>query len=159
MKQYLCVSLCLWVFVVISPTKAHALLNKPAMARAQRESIQRTLYEISVQIDPKAQKYDGHQKVTFVNRHSQSTNYLLFFAYPNDPGLTNSNKRYLSVSNVKVNGMAAKLEENGPFLRILLGNNLPFGKTVVVDFDFLGTLQAQKGNKDLFSEALDELLR
>lgn len=116
-----------------------------------------TAYEISVEIDPVKLKYSGHQKVTFTNRQEKSTNYLLLFLYPNDPGVTKSRDRFFSVDKIIVNGKPAKSEENGPSLRIFLDEALQPGKTVSAEFDFQGTIPAQTGNKDLFSEAMDQL--
>ncbi len=149
----------LFLLNVVISWNAFASLDSAAMARAKREWPVRTLYEISVQIDPAAQKYSGHETVTFHNRQKRSTNYVLFFVYPNDPGLTKSDNRYLVVSKIMVNGIAAKSEETGPSLRVLLGQELLPGKSATVEFDFEATIPAQKQNPDLFSEAMDELKR
>jgi hypothetical protein len=116
-----------------------------------------SVYEINVDIDPDALKYSGHQKVTFTNRQEKSTNYLLFFIYPNDPALTKSKDPFLTVSNVKANGTAAKIEEKGPSLRVYLPQALQKGQSVTVEFDFQAEIPQQSGTKDLFSEAMDQL--
>src|SRR5262245_15257948 len=142
--------LCLFSF------SAEASLTKPAAKQAVGLSFS-TLYDISVNIDPEALKYSGHQKVTFTNKQEKSTNYLLFFLYPNDPALTKTQDKYINISNVKANGAPAKTEEKGPSLRIYLPAALQPGKSVVVEFDFDAIIPEQSGSKDLFSEAMDQL--
>jgi len=149
--------LCVLCAFVVNPS--YALVNKSALARANRELPARTKYEITVEIQPEMRVYSGHQKITFTNRQRRPTGTLLFFLYPNDPSLTKSDKKYLSVSNVKVDRSSARIEEPGPFLKVFLGRELYSGQSVTVEFDFSATLPAQKGNKDLFSETLDELMR
>ncbi len=148
--------LCVLCTFVVNPL--FAVVNKSVMARANRELPSRTKYEIKVEIQPEIRAYSGTERVTFTNRQKKPTGYLLFFLYPNDPSLTKSDKKYLAISNVKANGTAARVEEPGPFLKVFLGKQLNPGQSVTVEFDFSATLPAQKENKDLFSETLDELL-
>ena len=115
------------------------------------------IYDINVDIDPKGLKYSGHQKVSFTNRQEKSTNYLLFFIYPNDPALTKSRDPFLTVTNVTANGVAAKIEEKGPSLRVYLKEALQTSQTVTVEFDFQAEIPQQSGAKDLFSQAMDQL--
>lgn len=148
--------LSLLVSVCLFAISAEASLTKSAARQAAGMSFS-TVYDISVNIDPDALKYSGHQKVTFTNRQEKSTNYLLFFLYPNDPALTKSQDKYINISNIKANGAPLKSEEKGPSLRVYLPSALQTGKTVVVDFDFDAIIPEQAGAKDLFSEALDQL--
>ncbi|MCI0445383.1 hypothetical protein L0152_19500, partial [bacterium] len=133
-----------------------ASLTKPAARQAAGLSYS-TVYDINVNIDPDALKYSGHQKVTFTNKQEKSTNYLLFFLYPNDPALTKTQDKYITISNIKANGAPAKTEEKGPSLRVYLPAALQPGKTVTVEFDFDAIIPEQSGSKDLFSEAMDQL--
>jgi len=149
----------LWVLCVSAVNSSFAVVNKSVMARANRELPSRTKYEINVEIKPEMRAYSGTEKVTFTNRQKKPTGYLLFFLYPNDHSLTKSDKKYLSISNVKVSHSFARVEEPGPFLKVFLGKELQPGQSVTVEFDFSATLPAQKGNKDLFSETMDELMR
>jgi hypothetical protein len=141
------------LFIVQS---ASATLTKAAQKEAAA-LLPSTVYDIVVDIDPKGLKYSGHQKVTFTNRQEKSTNYLLFFIYPNDPALTKSKDPYLTVSNVKANGVAAKIEEKGPSLRVYLKDALQTSQSVTVEFDFQAEIPQQSGTKDLFTEAMDQL--
>ncbi|HJZ12305.1 MAG TPA: M1 family metallopeptidase, partial [Acidobacteriota bacterium] len=63
------------------------------------------------------------------------------------------------VSNVQVNGAASRTEEKGPFLRIYLNEILRPQRKAVIEFDFVASLPPQRATKDLFTEAMDELLR
>ncbi len=149
--------LCVLCVSAVNSSFAH--VNRSALIRANRELPARTKYEINVEIQPEIRAYKGTEKVIFANRQKKPTGYLLFFLYPNDPSLTKSDKKYLSISNVKVNGSSARVEEPGPFLKVFLGKELYLGQSVTVEFDFMATLPAQKENKDLFSETMDELMR
>lgn len=150
--------LLLFVLCAFVVNPSFAVVNHSVMARANRDLPARTKYEIKVEIQPELRAYSGTEKVTFTNRQKKPTGYLLFFLYPNDPSLTKSDKKYLSISNVKANGTSARVEEPGPFLKVFLGKQLNPGQSVTVEFDFSATLPAQKENKDLFSETMDELL-
>lgn len=143
-------AVCLFSFSV------EASLTKPAARQAVGLSFS-TVYDINVNIDPEALKYSGHEKVSFTNNQEKSTNYLLFFVYPNDPALTKTQDKYVTISNVKTNGAPAKTEEKGPSLRVYLPAALQPGKTVTVEFDFDAMIPEQSGSKDLFSEAMDQL--
>ncbi len=147
-----------WVvlFLLIA-MNASASLKPEALQRTKKDWPQRSRYEISVELDPISRSYHGHQKVNFLNRQKRSTNYAIFFLYPNDPGLTKSQKEFMKVSNISVNASDAKVDQKGPYLRIDLGQELQTGKSVVIDMDFEATLPEQKQSADLFSEAMDEL--
>jgi len=148
----------LFVLFVVSlfSFSAEASLTKPAARQAAGLSFS-TVYDINVNIDPEALKYSGHEKVSFTNNQEKSTNYLLFFVYPNDPALTKTQDKYVTISNVKANGAPAKTEEKGPSLRVYLPAALQPGKTVSIEFDFDAIIPEQSGSKDLFSEAMDQL--
>ncbi len=147
-----------WILILVAlcAISAEASLTKAAAKQAAALPIA-AIYDISVDIDPEGLKYSGHQKVTFTNGQEKSTNYLLFFLYPNDPALTKSRDKYLNISNVKVNGEGTKMEEKGPSLRIYLPEALQSGKSALVEFDFEAIIPQQSGTKDLFSEAMDQL--
>jgi hypothetical protein len=142
--------------IIVCYFSAEASLTKTAARQAAGLSFS-TVYDISVNIDPEALKYSGHEKVAFTNNQEKSTNYLLFFLYPNDPALTKTQDKYITISNVKIDGAPAKTEEKGPSLRVYLAAALQPGKTVTVDFDFDAMIPEQSGSKDLFSEAMDQL--
>jgi hypothetical protein len=147
--------LCVFM-VLVCCFSVEASLTKPAAKQAAGLSFS-TVYDITVNIDPDALKYSGHERVAFTNNQEKSTNYLLFFLYPNDPALTKTQDKYITVSNVKANGAPAKTEEKGPSLRVYLLSALQPGKTVTIDFDFDAIIPEQSGTKDLFSEAMDQL--
>jgi hypothetical protein len=134
-----------------------AALTGPAQKLLTPAHAPATFYVISVEIDPVKLTYSGHQKITFTNRQEKSTNYLLLFMYPNDPGVTKSEDRYFNVDHIQVNGKPAKSEEKGPSLRIYLDEALQPGQQVTTEFDFQGTIPQQSGNRDIFSEAMDQL--
>jgi hypothetical protein len=152
MKKYL----ALFAFLIFS-AQVHAALEVQAQRRAKKEWPVRSQYEISVEIDPATKSYQGHQKLIFTNRQKLSTNYVVFFVYPNDPGLTKSQSQYMKISNTAVNERAVKPEERGPYLRIPLGRQLQTGQSVTIDLDFQATVPEQKESTDLFTQALDEL--
>jgi hypothetical protein len=148
-------TLCVFA-VILCCFSVEASLTKPAARLAAGLSFS-TVYDITVNIDPEALKYSGHEKITFTNNQEKSTNYLLFFLYPNDPALTKTQDKYITISNVKADGAPVKTEEKGPSLRVYLLTALQPGKTVTVDFDFDAIIPEQSGSKDLFSEAMDQL--
>jgi Peptidase family M1 domain len=147
------------ILILLFPLPLFAALDQASWARVKREWPQRSQYEISLEIDPVAKNYRGHQKVIFTNRQKRSTNYAVFFIYPNDPGLTKSEKEYMTISNTTVNKTPVKVEQKGPYLRVPLGQELLPGKSIVIDMDFEASVPEQKQNADLFSEAIDELKR
>jgi hypothetical protein len=151
----------LLAFTVATSFAANASgdLIATSLARVKKDWPQRSKYEITLDVDPSARTYHGHEKVTFVNRQKRSTNYTVFFLYPNDPGLTKSQKQYISVTHIVVNGQPAKGDQNGPYLRIDLGQELQMSKAAILEFDFQATIPEQKQTADLFSEAMDELKR
>ncbi|MGH9857223.1 MAG: hypothetical protein ACRD4B_05205, partial [Acidobacteriota bacterium] len=153
MKKYFVLFTLLFLF----SAELYASLDDQASRRAKKEWPVRSQYEIAVEIDPATRSYKGHQKLIFTNRQKLSTNYVVFFVYPNDPGLTKSQTPYMRISNPKVNGRTAKIEEKGPYLRIPLGQELQKGQSITLDLDFQATLPEQKQSSDLFSEAIDEL--
>ena len=123
--------LALLIFLIL-PLHAYAALEGTAAVRAKREWPKRSQYDISLEVDTKNRSYKGHQKVIFTNRQKRSTNYAVFFLYPNDPGLTKSEKEYMTLSNTVVNRRAAKIETKGPYLRIPLGQELLQGQSVTI---------------------------
>ena len=147
------------LILLILPLQAYAALEGTASVRAKREWPKRSQYDISLEVDTKNRSYKGHQKVIFTNRQKRSTNYAVFFLYPNDPGLTKSDKQYMTISNTVVNRKAAKIEATGPYLRIPLGQELLQGQSATIEFDFHSTVPEQKQSTDLFSQAMDELKR
>ncbi|MCI0412702.1 M1 family metallopeptidase [bacterium] len=147
------------LLLLVLPLNTYAALEGTAWARVKREWPIRSQYDISLEVDTKNRSYKGRQKVVFTNRQKRSTNYVVFFVYPNDPGLTKSQKQYMTISNTVVNQEAAQIEEKGPYLRIPLGKELLQGHSVIIEFDFRSTVPEQKQSTDLFSQALDELKR
>lgn len=145
------------LFILLFAAHLEASLTKPAQKLLTPALSPATFYEIVVEIDPVKLTYSGHQKIIFTNRQEKSTNYLLLFIYPNDPGVTKSQEHYFSVDQVKVNGKPAKSEEKGPSLRIYLEEALQTGQQVTAEFDFQAKIPQQSGNKDIFSEAMDQL--
>ena len=143
--------------LLLFSAQVHAALSDRARIRAKKEWPVRSQYEISVEIDPSTKSYKGHQKIIFTNRQKLSTNYVVFFVYPNDPGLTKSQNQYMKISKTAVNRRDVKPEEKGPYLRIPLGQELKKGQSVIVELDFQATIPEQKERSDLFSEAIDEL--
>ena len=146
--------LALFAFFAVLPS-SEAALTREAGKRVREVPV--AVYEISVNVDPVARKYTGTEKVTFTNRQSKSTNYLMFFLYPNDPGITKTRDRYMTVTGVSANGKEARMEENGPSLRIHLAEALQPGGTAVVEMRFSAEIPKQTGNKDLFTQAMDQL--
>jgi hypothetical protein len=136
---------------------AGAQLTQAALKRLSPRPVA-TRYEIEIVIDPARLTYKGHEKVTFSNYQPNSTNYLLFFLYPNDPSLTKIKKKLLSASNVQVNHVPARFEEKGPSLRIFLEKALQPGDKAIVDLDLEASVPAQSGKRDLFTETVDQLL-
>jgi len=147
------------LLILIFTLDAHADLDPVSQIRVKKEWPLRSKYEITLEVDPPNRTYRGHEKVTFVNRQPRSTNYTIFFLYPNDPGLTKSEKQYMNVSNIVVDGAVGQIDQKGPYLRIDLGRELQKGKSVLIEFDFDATVPEQKQSPDLFSEAMDELKR
>lgn len=145
-----CVSLC--------PNSSYAQLNKAALLKAQQLPAPRTHYDISVEIDPDSVTYSGHEKVTFHNRQKKPAEYLLFFIYPNDPSITKSNKKYMTLTHAMSGKNALRTEDNGPATKVYLPQPLQPGRSVTVEFDFDGSVPRQAGNKDLFSETMDQLM-
>jgi len=133
-------------------------LKSQAAFRASREMAVRTQYQFTLDINPINNTYTGHQKVTFANHQPKATNYLLFLLYPNDPSLTKSQTKYMKVTNVTVNGAAARIDEKDPFLRVYLNKPLNPNESVTVAMDFSATVPRSAENKDLFSESLDQLM-
>ena len=150
--------LALFLLILLA-SQVDASLDQRAQARAKREWPQRSQYEITLEIDPSARSYSGKQKVIFTNRQKRSTNYAIFFVYPNDPALTKTEKQYMKISNTTVNDQSVTVEEKGPYLRVPLGAELLPSKSVIIKMDFQATLPEQKQTGDLFSEAMDELKR
>jgi hypothetical protein len=144
------------LFLLIAGS-SYASLGPQALVRAKRDWPHRSQYDISLEINPDTKTYKGHQKVRFINRQKRSTNYAVFFLYPNDPGLTKSKKKYMQISNTSVEGKPVKPEEDGPYLRIPFHEELLPGKAVVIELNFDATVPEQKQGGDLFSQALDEL--
>ena len=147
----------LLLFLFVLP--AYASLSPTASTRARRQWPIRSQYEISVEIDPANRSYKGKEKVVFQNRQKRSTNYAIFFVYPNDPGLTKSQKEYMTISNTLVNGKPVKAEQKGPYLRIPLGQEILPRQSVTMELEFTATIPEQKQSSDLFSEAMEELKR
>jgi hypothetical protein len=145
------------ILILFLAFDASASLKPDALQRTSKDWPHRTKYEISMQLDPVARMYRGHEKVTFLNRQKRSTNYAVFFLYPNDPGLTKSEKEYMQVSGISVNGEKANFDQKGPYLRIDLDQQLQTEKSAVMEFDFQASIPEQKQNTDLFSQAMDEL--
>src|SRR5262249_16709248 len=114
-------------------------------------------YEVSVAVDPQAATYKGHESVTFVNRQKKSTNYLSLFLYPNDPSITKSDKKFMTLSGVTVAGKTVKLDESGPSVQVHLEQPLQSGQSVTVEMDFEAKIPRQAG-KDMFTETMDELM-
>lgn len=149
---------CFVLFLFFVVNNSFGALKSQAAFRASRELPGRTQYEFTLDINPVNNTYTGHQKVTFTNRQSKATNYLLFLLYPNDPSLTKSQTKYMKVTNVIVNGAGARIEEKDPFLRVYLNKPLNKNESVTVVMDFSATVPRSAENKDLFSESLDELM-
>jgi len=145
------------IFILFLALDASASLKPEAIQRTKKDWPQRSQYEISVELDPANRSYHGHQRVNFLNRQKRSTNYAIFFLYPNDPGLTKSQQEFITVSNISVNGSSAKFDQKGPYLRIDLGQELQTGKSSTIELDFEASVPEQKQNADLFSEAMDQL--
>lgn len=146
----------LWLLVMLlMPYCAEAALTRDAAQRVRE--VPATIYEISLDVNPVARKYSGTQKVTFTNRQQKSTNYLMFFLYPNDPGITKSKEKYMTVSDVRANGKPARMEQNGPSLRVHLAEALQPGQTAVVEMTFAAEIPKQSGSKDLFTQAMEQM--
>ena len=135
----------------------------PSQAALTREASQRlreapaTKYDISVKVDPEARKYSGSARVTFTNRRTKSTNYMMFFLYPNDPGITKSQEKFMDVSDVSVNDKPAPIELDGPSLRVKLPQALEPGQTVIVQMKFAAEIPKQTASQDLFTQAMDQM--
>lgn len=146
------------LIALLCATQADALLTPAATFRAAKQQITRTLYAITLNINPDARKYDGHQKVVFTNTQVKPTNHVLFFLYPNDPSLTKTDKKYMTVQKVLVDGKPAKIDEKDPYFRVYLGRDLKKGDAVTVDLDFSANIPRTAENKDLMTETLDQLM-
>lgn len=150
MVKYLIIAICV-------------LCGVPAQAALTREAAQRlrdtpaTKYDISVNVDPAARKYSGSARVTFTNRRSKSTNYMMFFLYPNDPGITKSQEKFMDISDVSVNNKPAPIDQDGPSLRVNLPEALQPGQTVVVQMKFAARIPKQTASQDLFTQAMDQI--
>lgn len=135
-------------------------VHADAWKRAEQLCPVRNEYRINVSIDPSNNSYRGHERVIFSNQQKRSTNYLLFFLYPNDPALTKVEEKHLMVRNVRVDRFETRVEESGPFLRVYLDGELKAGEKVTIDMDLEGVVPVQKEQQpDLFSQAIQDLAR
>jgi hypothetical protein len=98
------------------------------------------LYRVSVSVDYELFTYSGSYELHFRNTERDALNELVFFVYPNTPGLNPSNTRRLSIQNLLVDGRQADLEMRGSLMKVSLAKPLKPGESARVNLDFRGVL-------------------